>query len=194
MELNVYNIFDGIRAILGVSKKSGHKVTLSSGDIKGMIERKRQKNLKQKYKSVIKGFETFLDADGRQTNLEECSLMRDIIDNTLCPDCGEWDMYDGPSGGGSINIVCGNCGGEFNHCAGFTTQRIHVPEESIRPTPEKIRTYFDFDFFHDHEKRLKTDQAIAWCKNNVKGDWAANRFHIYIENEDDAMAFKLTWE
>ena len=32
-----------------------------------------------------------------------------------------------------------------------------------------------------------------WCKHNCTGYWTVEWDHIYLESEDDAILFKLTW-
>lgn len=32
-----------------------------------------------------------------------------------------------------------------------------------------------------------------WCKENLKGEWHLGHTTMFIDNEVDAMAFKLRW-
>lgn len=45
----------------------------------------------------------------------------DLIRENKCPDCQSTQLFGGPSGGMSQNILCGNCGMEWNVHVGFGT-------------------------------------------------------------------------
>jgi len=47
----------------------------------------------------------------------------------ICPDCGGKGFYEGPSGGISQNILCGNadCGSRFNFMGELGVERISDP-------------------------------------------------------------------
>lgn len=47
-----------------------------------------------------------------------------------CPDCKIGPLAEGPSGGGSINMIClnGNCGSQFNDTGGFGWDRLTRPQ------------------------------------------------------------------
>jgi hypothetical protein len=47
-----------------------------------------------------------------------------IQDWHRCPDCGA-RLYEGPEGGGSINLICKTCGSKFNW--GWFGERINEP-------------------------------------------------------------------
>ena len=97
-----------------------------------------------------------LDADGTGSNHEEHDLLVKAFQSGFCPDCGIWEMYEGPSGGMSVNMACGNCGGEFNH-SGFTTDRIHssraTQQNEVDVNPQIIKNWKKFDFFRSSSKR-----------------------------------------
>jgi hypothetical protein len=46
-----------------------------------------------------------------------------VFATSKCPDCGG-ALYEGPSGGGSVNIYCGHCGSKFNLTLFGTCERL----------------------------------------------------------------------
>ena len=37
------------------------------------------------------------------------------------------------------------------------------------------------------------DELDEWCKENLKGTWYLGYTTMFIDDEEDAMAFKLKW-
>jgi hypothetical protein len=60
-----------------------------------------------------------------------------------CPDCGRAPLLEGPSGGLSVNVYCGNdeCGSRFNDMGAFGWERItdaspnRPPEDGLKEGP-----------------------------------------------------------
>ena len=57
------------------------------------------------------------------------SIMESSLRNSMCPDCGGVEFYEGPSGGLCTNYECSNpkCGSRFNIAPGFHYERISKP-------------------------------------------------------------------
>lgn len=51
---------------------------------------------------------------------------KELLFKNMCPDCREEGFLEGPSGGGSINVMCANtkCKAKYNICGPFTPQRL----------------------------------------------------------------------
>lgn len=120
----------------------------------------------------------------------------------ICPDCREWDFYEGPSGGMSQNIVCGNCGSFFNDSGPFGIERIH---------------WISLELSGDNYREFNSDIIKKWtavildngnlvdtlnrCEDTISNLWSVKRggnksqtaITYYFESEEDAVAFKLTW-
>ena len=133
-----------------------------------------------------------------ETLTEDESKICKTIDYNLCPDCGEWEFYEGPSGGMSTNYLCGHCGSEFNHCAFFVAERIgrisiKGLNNVIPITPLIIRTWCKIDLFNPRSNMKNRDDAMVWCSNESSDDWCVNSYFFYFKEEADAMAFKLRW-
>lgn len=61
-----------------------------------------------------------------------------LADN-ICPDCGGTKILEGPSGGGSINLLCDKCKMRFNfHGEGIPAQRLGEYKEDPPSIPVKI--------------------------------------------------------
>lgn len=62
-----------------------------------------------------------------------------IIVKSTCPDCGHHPLMEGPHGGLSVNVHCGNpeCGSKFNFMGPFGVERITVagPNKEVLPQP-----------------------------------------------------------
>jgi len=121
-----------------------------------------------------------------------------LIDFNLCPDCGEWEFYAGPSGGMSTNYMCGYCGSEFNHCFGFVSQRIcRMPTKELNNavpvTPLIIRTWHKVDLLNPRENMKSRNDALVWCGDESTDEWCLNSYYFYFKEEADAVAFKLRW-
>lgn len=130
--------------------------------------------------------------------IEDESKLCNIIDYSLCPDCGEWEFYEGPSGGMSTNYLCGQCGSEFNHCSVFPSQRIgrisiKGLNNVVSITPPIIRTWYKIDLFNPRSNMKKQTKAIIWCADETTDEWSVNSYFFYFKEETDAMAFKLRW-
>ncbi len=130
--------------------------------------------------------------------IEDESKICELIDYSLCPDCGEWEFYTGPSGGMSTNYMCGYCGSEFNHCFGFVSQRIcRIPTKELNNavpvTPLIIRTWYKVDLFNPRESMKNRNDALAWCGDESTDEWCLNSYYFYFREEADAVAFKLRW-
>lgn len=56
-----------------------------------------------------------------------------------CPDCRGAGFYEGPDGGGSINVVCANedCSSRFNIMGPFGVKRISNPSPNRLVATEK---------------------------------------------------------
>ena len=57
--------------------------------------------------------ETYSGLDGEDITQYECEFIRKTL---KCCDCGTGTLLEGPSGGCSVNVMCGNenCGSRFN--------------------------------------------------------------------------------
>jgi hypothetical protein len=57
----------------------------------------------------------------------------------VCPDCRRETLLQGPCGGGSINVKCGDaeCGSRFNEMGPFGVERLS-PASPLRPA-EPVR-------------------------------------------------------
>jgi hypothetical protein len=132
----------------------------------------------------------------------------DYIDHKECPDCGVWDMRGGPEGGMSQNILCANCGSEFNWAQRFMADRISWQDfgELLAEQPH----FYPFEraiwknYEHVPYNKTKSAEGVEWCKENCAGDWSIKSAHInlrswdggfyfFFSNRDDATRFKLTW-
>lgn len=118
----------------------------------------------------------------------------------VCPDCREWDFYEGPSGGMSQNIVCGNCGSFFNDSGPMGIERIHW--YGVDVSADNYRD-FNSDIIKNWTAIILDNpkEVIAWCDNNTSNLWSVkwggnksqSTITYYFKAEEDAVAFKLTW-
>lgn len=53
--------------------------------------------------------------------------------------------------------------------------------------------YFQFDIGLNNRKNWENDWSIyiIWIVENLESSWSATGKHLWIESEEDAMAFKL---
>jgi hypothetical protein len=82
-----------------------------------------------------------MKTEGTSKKGESCTEEESkMVGSHLCPDCGG-PLYDGPCGGLSINMYCGNqkCGSRFNEMGPFGSDRIsdaspNRPQEPLAST------------------------------------------------------------
>lgn len=123
----------------------------------------------------------------------------------VCPDCGVWDFLSGSEGGGSINILCGNCGSLFNEMGPFGISRIYWIDINI-----SVKNYREFNrdiikkwtkIIIRYEIPNTSTEIYKWCENNINelwsvkwgGDRSYKTITYYFKLEEDALAFKLRW-
>jgi uncharacterized protein YbaR (Trm112 family) len=66
----------------------------------------------------------------------ECTeAEKELLAQDICPDCKSSTFLTGPEGGGSVNILCSQCGAKFNVSPGIPSfaQRLTHPEQAPRP-------------------------------------------------------------
>ncbi len=120
----------------------------------------------------------------------------------VCPDCGKWDFYEGPSGGMSTNIYCGNCGSWFNDSGPFGIERIRWLNIEANYSNYTVFTRDIINNWHDLFTKSTHIECGRWCEENISGVWSskpaekdrASGLMFYFEEESDAMAFKLVWK
>ena len=127
---------------------------------------------------------------------QDQSMLTVAIDSGICPDCGIWEMYEGPSGGMSTNIYCGSCGSHFNHAFGFSTQRINQVDvtnynKAVPLKKEILQNWHQVKFSHGWNGKVQPE--FRWCEQNCVSKWSVNSSHFYFEDQADATAFKLKW-
>lgn len=120
----------------------------------------------------------------------------------VCPDCGKWNFYEGPEGGMSINIFCGNCGSWFNESGPFGIERIRWI--NIKANYSNY-TEFTRVIINNWHSLLVTNsthiECGRWCEENIPGMWSlkpaekdrVSGLMFYFEEESDVLAFKLRW-
>ena len=65
--------------------------------------------------------------------LSDDERMIEALDRNECPDCGAKSPFlGGPCGGMSQNILCDECGSEFNYCRDFVSLS-HRNSDHFRP-------------------------------------------------------------
>lgn len=80
-------------------------------------EKKKSGFLKNIFKSVA-GIKTYSDEE--MVKMGRCEELYDLVAKYYCPGCGgHKTLYDGPSGGGALNVICGECGRKFWICPGL---------------------------------------------------------------------------
>lgn len=135
-------------------------------------------------------------------NATEKELTKIFRKEKVCPDCGIWEFLQGPSGGGSINILCGNCSSYFNEMGPFGISRIHWVDVS---SSAKNYREFNRDIIKNWTKIIiidvKSKEMNDWCENNISDLWSVkcggNKSHqaitYYFKSSESAIAFKLRW-
>jgi hypothetical protein len=98
-----------------------------------------------------------------------------------CPNCGSLDWLEGPSGGASINVKCGNCGLWFNnspfgldfigikkHCGENKILRWYCPKCSILKD--------EAAFISPNRVGYDNYPTCAFCGGLMKVCWSYEKF------------------
>lgn len=117
-----------------------------------------------------------------------------IISSGACPDCEKWEFYEGPSGGMSTNIWCGNCGSWFNYCPLFVTQRVkNTGYKSLKNYQKFDRLIAKTWIKINPRTPLLTEEICNWCAEYCEGNWSINNHYFFFNIESDVVSFKLQW-
>ncbi len=65
-----------------------------------------------------------------------------------------------------------------------------LTEEEIEKLPGKE---YESDKDYSPKFKIADEEIIEWLTDNVKQTYRINMTHIYFDNQEDAMAFKLRW-
>lgn len=168
---------------------------------------------------VKKLFKRFSSVSTDENSVDDQSLpisnTDEPEDNTeRCFDCKGTHFYEGPSGGASTNIKCGDCGSYFNSSGIFPLERIRwidhtiVAKNFIPFDPYMIadwQTIIIYDFagpfpkhvYHMHKTESEMNNMLPmitfWCSVELSGRWSIKSSLLYFELEEDAISFKLKW-
>lgn len=164
-------------------------------------------NHKTKLKNWIDSMDEFCSLDepgdngfvvtiGDENNL--AIKMANCIHYGMCPDCGKEELYNGPSGGMSTNVICGKCGSEFCFSGGGfpldRTIRLHNLEQHNNYVPMRkfmLNDWHVVDIFTNRTLMEKQESLIDYCAQNCNDKWSVNNYFFYFKDEKDAMAAKL---